>query len=189
MRSASRRGAAQREVSRLQVLIHIRDSRELGGDEKLFLYNLATHDHFKEFSTRDGLQKRLGMSDYKFRRTRKSVIDRGLVQADPELGSVTTYRLRPQALESFYEQTRDTAKKKASVAINQGGGRNRHDAPVDPQRGGHVEGRHQKDNRKAEQEKINKNGKEAVKGRRTVKVPRRVRPVRDDDDDELDIFR
>jgi len=51
-----------------KLLADIRNAVGLSSDEKVFLYNIVTHQTHKEFGTRKLVMQRTGLTDYKFRK-------------------------------------------------------------------------------------------------------------------------
>lgn len=92
--------------SRDFVLPDIRNAAGLDSEQKAFLYNLASHQGFEEFSARDLLMERTGLTDRKLRRTRQSLIELGLVKAVPRPGRTTLYKLQTAALKAYSKKAK-----------------------------------------------------------------------------------
>lgn len=178
--------ARVREASRLKVLIQIRGLTTLDSEEKVFLYNLATHKNYEEYSVRATVRQRLGLTDYKYRRARLSVIALNLVTAERISGSVTHYKLNLDRLSKLYDRTRDKTQLDPLAAFNKGGGRPQQQTHVDHRQIAHVDGQQQKENEKEQLEKLNKNNKKSALGKRTVRVPKRSAWQNYHFDDDID---
>lgn len=83
------------------VLPDIREAIGLDSDEKVFLYDLASHANFTEESAEDRILQRNGFGRHIFERVRKSLSEKGLIEITHRNGYTNLYRLRVQELKRF----------------------------------------------------------------------------------------
>ena len=175
-----------------QASAAIRDAVGLDAEHKSFLWNITSHKNMVEFSRREQVMRRTGLTDHKFRRVVSFLLDHQLIDAQRTPGGTTRYSIRMPALQALAHPGNPVA------AANKGG--RRQPPPrgmsvtvISPRRSdnttrvasrhtGRVDARHQKNEREDVTEEIQKN-------RRTVTVRRPRGTRRDDIEDELEIFR
>jgi len=84
----------------------IREARGLNGDEKVFLYDLHSHETHEEFAARPTLRARTGLSERKLRRV-VTVLNRLLLVTSQERpGGTTKHVLQVAELRSFSLKSR-----------------------------------------------------------------------------------
>lgn len=153
------------------ILPYIRNATGLDSEQKVFLYNLASHHNFEEFSSRDLLMQRTGLTDRKLRRTSLSLIELGLIRVRTRAGRTTVYELDVLALKAF------SSAPKAVSTLTKGQRPIRHASRVHSDRGTPVRSDHTKQNREVKQEEISmrqKDSGEQERPMRRVRVPHRV---------------
>ncbi|WP_157556933.1 hypothetical protein [Microbacterium laevaniformans] len=84
-----------------QLSAAIREAIGLSAEEKAFLWNIASHQTFEEFSARQTLCDRTGLTDWKLRRVIKSLDAAGLIKVERRRGTTTKYRIRYAALDAL----------------------------------------------------------------------------------------
>lgn len=153
------------------ILPYIRNATGLDSEQKVFLYNLASHHNFEEFSSRDLLMQRTGLTDRKLRRTRQSLIELGLIRVTTRAGRTTVYKLDVAAMKAF------SSARKAMSTLTKGQRPIGHASRVHSDRGTPVGSDHTKRNQEVKQEEISMRQKESgeqERPMRRVRVPRRA---------------
>jgi len=83
------------------VLPDIREAVALDSDEKVFLYDLASHTNFTETGTVERVLQRTGFGRHVFGRVRKSLSALGLITVTVRHGDTWEYSLNVTALKAF----------------------------------------------------------------------------------------
>lgn len=83
------------------VLPDIRELVGLDSDEKVLLYDLASHANFTENGTIQRLLRRTGLGPYVFKRVRQSLSELGLIEIIERAGKTWEYKLNINALQAF----------------------------------------------------------------------------------------
>lgn len=193
--------SAQDKNAQWRILVSIRNTIGLTSDEKVFLYNIASHQKFVEFGARALVKQRTGLTEWKFRKARKRLIQLGLIKAVRRPGSSTRYELQPAAVRRYVKS------ESLTLVTNNAPSRTQQVSPAGSRQGGHGGQLHQKNKPEGTTEDIQKNKKmhDDTKPRRTIvlvrqkdgslkakrpAVPERLatsdRPDRDEED--LDLF-
>ncbi|MFF0911854.1 hypothetical protein ACFWZW_14270 [Microbacterium enclense] len=153
------------------ILPYIRNATGLDSEQKVFLYNLASHYNFEEFSSRDLLMQRTGLTDRKLRRARQALIELGLIRVKTRAGRTTVYELDVPALKAF------PSAPKAVSTLTKGQRPIGHASRVHSDRGTPVHSDHTKENKEVRTEEISmrqKDSGEQERPKRRVRVPRRL---------------
>ena len=174
------------KVSSFQLSAAVRDAIGLSADQKAFLWNITSHQSFEEFSSREKLRQRTGLTDWKLRRTIESLEAAGLIKVERRPGTTTKYRIRYAAVRELKDPdnalavaTKASRKQPMAVSTKTPSGsaqRRQGGVRQDVRVGTH----HQKINHEEGTEKTQKNGRDEGARKRVVRiVPRRNRDVGD----------
>lgn len=167
---------------RWRVLAAIRRAVNLTSDQKVFLYDIASHDRFEEFGIRPLVRQRMGLTEWKFRIARESLVDAQLVDAVTRPGRSTLYRLNFRMLFALEQSD------KVVLVANKTQGVTRQSTRAGSHQRVGAGSQHQKKEPEARTEVIQKNRKKVIRISRSL--ARELEAVRSEasDEDELDIF-
>lgn len=93
------------------VLPDIREMVGLDSDEKVFLYDLASHNDFTESAALPRLLQRTGLGPNVFKRVRTSLEHRGLITVDRRPGKTWLYTLNLTGIRAFPKAYQNSKKK------------------------------------------------------------------------------